>query len=401
MESKRKIFIKLFIILSPIYSFSQENKKSLELYGLIMTDAGYNFNTIDPDWYDMMRATKLPSYPNQFAPSGNIYYSVRQTKFGVRTTTPTSLGELKTQLDFDFVGFGKDAGQTTIHLVNAYAQLGKFGAGQTASVFMDPDVFPITLDYWGPTSRVFFFNIQIRYMPILKENERLAIALERPGGTADGGDYANTIELQGVKPVFKVPNLTLHYRRGGTWGYFQVAGIAKSIKWEDVSDTSAYNLSGSAFGWGWNLGTVIHATKKITFKIQGVYGQGIENYIADAPADIGLQSNPGNPSQPFKGKALPVFGFFSFAEISWSRTLQSSVGYSLEKIKNSDLQSANDFRKGQYGLINLRYNPVRNATVGIEYQYGRRDNFSDGFHSTGNKIQVSFEFNFSDKIIDK
>jgi len=41
--------------------------------------------------------------------------------------------------------FGKDAGQTTMHLINAYAQLGVIGVGQTASVFMDLEVFPATL----------------------------------------------------------------------------------------------------------------------------------------------------------------------------------------------------------------------------------------------------------------
>ena len=115
------------------------------------------------------------------------------------------MGELKTHFDFDFVGFGKDAGQTTFHLVNAYAQLGNVGAGQTASAFMDLDVFPETLDYWGPLSRVFFLNIQLRYVAIEKENGKLIFALERPGATADGGDYANSIELQNVKPVFKFP----------------------------------------------------------------------------------------------------------------------------------------------------------------------------------------------------
>ncbi len=94
-------------------------------------------------------------------------------------------------MDFDFVGFGKDAGQTTIHLVNAYAQLGKIGAGQTASAFMDLNVFPVTLDYWGPLSRVFFLNIQLRYASYRKrknrDDENSIVALERPGGTADGG----------------------------------------------------------------------------------------------------------------------------------------------------------------------------------------------------------------------
>ncbi len=388
------------IIIFPVYASAQEGKNWFEIYGTINTDIGHNFNTIHPDWFDVMRPTKLPSYRNEFGPGGNMFFSVRQSKFGIKSSSLTKLGELKTQFDFDLIGFGKDAGQTTIHLVNAYAQLGRFGIGQTASAFMDPDVFPETLDYWGPLSRVFMFNVQLRYIPIEKENERLIVALEKPGAKADGGDYTNSIEIQNIKPVFKVPNLTAQYRRGGNWGYVQIAGIAKSIQWQDVSPIT-YDLSGSAFGWGGNLGIVYKVSKKLTLKTQGVFGEGIENYVADAPADVALQSQPGNSLQPVQGKALPVWGFFSFAEITWSKVLRSSIGYSLEKIQNTDLQSANAFRKGQYAAVNLRYSPFYLMMFAVEYQYGRRDNFSDGFYSEANKIQFSFKFNFSEKIFRK
>jgi hypothetical protein len=100
-----------------------------------------------------------------------------------------------------------------------------------------------------------------------------------------------------------------------------------------------------------------------------------------------------------QGVALPAAGFFSFAEIKWNAKLECSIGYSMLKIDNSDLQSATAFSKGQYGLFNFRYYPVSNVMMGAEYQYGRRDNFSDGFHSNGNKIQLLFEFNFSEKIL--
>jgi len=53
--------------------------------------------------------------------------------------------------------------------------------------------------------------------------------------------------LEHVNPVFKLPNLTAHYRRGGKWGYVQIAGVAKRLGWEDSSDSSMYDLSGSAF----------------------------------------------------------------------------------------------------------------------------------------------------------
>src|SRR6185437_4057414 len=81
-------------------------------YGQIVTDAGYNFNSIDPDWFDVMRPSKLPSYKNEYGPDGNIFFSVRQTKFGIKSNTQTQLGELKTQFDFDLVGFGSLSGNT-------------------------------------------------------------------------------------------------------------------------------------------------------------------------------------------------------------------------------------------------------------------------------------------------
>ncbi|MFL5809422.1 MAG: DcaP family trimeric outer membrane transporter [Flavisolibacter sp.] len=394
MGISRNFFVFFFSILISVSSHAQ-TKNSLELYGFLITDAGYNFNTIDPLWYDVMRPTKLPSHQGQFAPEGNVFYSVRQTKFGVKSNVFIGRRELKTQFDFDFVGFGKDAGQTTFHVVNAYAQLGKFGVGQTPSVFMDTEVFPQTLDYWGPASRVFFLNVQIRYIPIQKTIERLIVALERPGATSDGGDYAGRIDLPAVKPQFIVPNLTAHYRNGGTWGYVQAGGIAKSIKWKDTSGSILYNLSGSAFAWGFNLSTILKLTKDIKLKVQGEYGTGIENYIADAGVDIGRESNPGNPSQPIKGQTLPIFGLFSFAEIDWNKSLKSSIGYSFVSIENSDMQSAEAFHKGRYALVNLRYQPVDNAMIGIEYQYGEKETFKNGFHSNSSKLQLSFEFFFS------
>lgn len=390
----RRLFFLVWIFI-PLLADAQQNN-SFELYGYVMTDAGYNFNSIDPNWFDVMRPSKLPSYKNQYGHDGSTFLSVRQTKFGMKTSTATSLGILRTHLDFDFIGFGKDAGQTTLHLVNAYAQLGKIGAGQTASPFMDLDVMPVTLDYWGPLSRVFYLNIQLRYAAIEKQNEKLIMALERPGGTADGGDYTNSIELKNVKPQFRFPNLTAQYRRGGNWGYVQVAGILKSMRWKDV-DTASYDLSGNATGWGFNLGTVINVSDQLKLKLQGVFGEGIQNYIADVTPDVGLKSQPGNTVQPAQGTALPVWAFFSFAEIKLTDKLQSTVGYSMEHISNSDLQAASAFKRGQYGLVNLRYYPVNNLMAGIEYQYGRRDNFRDGFYSTGNKIQLSFKFGFSYK----
>src|SRR5688572_1528655 len=64
---------------------------SLEIYGFAMLDIGHDFKQIDPAWFDTMRVTKLPSYKDQFGRDHNTFAGVRQTRIGVRTSTPTTL----------------------------------------------------------------------------------------------------------------------------------------------------------------------------------------------------------------------------------------------------------------------------------------------------------------------
>lgn len=47
-----------------------EEKNSINIYGFVMLDSGYEFVQIDPNWFDTERLTKLPSFHNEFAPSG-------------------------------------------------------------------------------------------------------------------------------------------------------------------------------------------------------------------------------------------------------------------------------------------------------------------------------------------
>src|SRR6267142_2973409 len=224
----------------------EEKKSSIDLYGFIMLDSGYDFKTNNPDWFDVIRPTKLPSFKTEFAPDGKVYYGVRQTRFGVKTSTPTSLGDLKTQFEFELFGVGAEAGETNFRLRHAYGELGQFGAGQTWSPFMDIDVFPNSFEYWGPNGMVFFRNVQFRWMPLKGRND-VTIALERPGATADQGPFAGRIELQGVTPKFDLPDLSGHVRFNRDWGYFQAAGMLRRIKWVDTTNDQ-FDLSGKATG---------------------------------------------------------------------------------------------------------------------------------------------------------
>lgn len=371
----------------------EATKSKLDLYGFVMLDSGYDFKTNDPNWFDVVRPTKLPSAPGEFAPDGKVYFGVRQTRFGVKTATDTALGKLKTLFEFELFGTGVDAGQTTFRLRHAYGELGAFGAGQTWSPFMDPDVFPNTIEYWGPTGMVFFRNIQFRWMPIRSDSTHLTFALERPGASADGGVYSDRIELTNVAAKFDMPDISWQARFLRKWGYLQVAGIFRKITWVNTAPTNPENIGRTVLGWGINTSSNLKLSKNDIARLQVVYGKGIQNYMNDAPIDVALE-NTSNPNHPVQGVPLPVLGVVSFIDHSWSDRFSSSVGYSLENIWNSNAETTSDFHQGHYAIANLLYHPIPKVMMGGEFQFGRRVNFSDGFNVNDYRLQFSFKYDW-------
>jgi hypothetical protein len=368
-------------------------KPRIEIYGFAMLDMGVNFNTINPNWFDTMRVNRLPTFEGQFGEDGSTFAGVRQSRLGARGFTPTALGELRTTFEFEMFGVGVDEGQTTFRLRHAYGELGKFGAGQYWSPFMDIDVFPNSLEYWGPTGMVFFRNVQARWMPI-QGDTRLTIAVERPGASGDAGLLADRIELQNVKGRSPLPDLTGEYRWGGSRGYFEVAGLLGQMKWDDQLD-DAFDLSGSATRWGINFSSNVKFGSATTLRLQWVTGEGIQNYMNDAPVDVGIVRNSGNVTRPIEGEAVPINGTVIFLDHNWSPMWSTSIGYSRTDIDNLEGQANDAYKTGQYALGNILYTPVAGVMMGGEVQWGRRESFRDLYTADGVKVQFSFRYNFS------
>jgi hypothetical protein len=228
-------------------------------------------------------------------------------------------------------------------------------------------------------------------MPI-QGDTRLTIALERPGASGDQGAYADRIELQNITPHFPLPDVSAEYRLARDWGYIEVAGLVRYIEWEDTL-ADAFDLSGDDIGWGVNVSSNIKLGDMV-LHLQAVFGEGIQNYMNDAPADVGPRNNFGDPRRPIVGEALPMVGLMAFLDINWSEKMTSAVGYSMLDIDNSSGQAANAFKHGDYALANVLFYPVKDVMFGPEIQWGRRENARDGFSSDDVRIQFSVKVNF-------
>jgi hypothetical protein len=260
---------------------------------------------------------------------------------------------------------------------------------------MDIDVFPNSIEYWGPSGMAFYRNVQARWMP-KQGDSRITVAIERPGASADQGLYADRIELGGVVPRFPVPDLSAEWRHAGGWGYVELAGIVREIKWDDTIP-DAFDLSGDVLGWGLNLSSNIKFSNSVV-RLSVLHGEGIENYMNEGPADIGIKPNPGNPVTPIEGKALPVTGVVAFLDHTWNPKWSSCIGYSMVDIDNSEGQAPDAFHRGDYALVNALYTPVPNLMLGPELQWIQRENNGGGDKTDDVGVQFSFKYSFSSMI---
>ena len=55
-----------------------------------MLDMGFQANQNDPNWFDVVRPTKLPAFANQFGEDGHFFAGVRQSRFGARAYVATT-----------------------------------------------------------------------------------------------------------------------------------------------------------------------------------------------------------------------------------------------------------------------------------------------------------------------
>ena len=53
-----------------------EEKPRMEIYGAAMLDMGYQTGQNDPNWFDVLRPTKLPSYEGEYGADGRYSYRI-------------------------------------------------------------------------------------------------------------------------------------------------------------------------------------------------------------------------------------------------------------------------------------------------------------------------------------
>jgi len=375
------------------------SKLSAKVYGFVMADAIYDFKRVDPDWQDTLRVTTIPTESGLYGNDGNFVFSVRQSRLGISG----DYGEdITYKLEGELFGVGSDQGQTTLRVRHAWATYKNFGMGQTWSNFMDIDIFPNTIDYWGPTGMVFYRNKQARYTFPMGEDE-FSVSIEDPDTALSVGRFRDTdnCDLPTAPPdcestdstaadVFQsyndIPDLSARYRNNGDFGHYQVAGIVRKLGYErlDTGDDD-YEV-----GWGINTSAGLKTWGDDVLKLQLVYGEGIGNYMNDGGLDIAPDS--ANILRA-SAETVPITGISTYYDHYWNDKWSTSVGWSMIDLDTSSGQDDSEFKRGQIAQINLLHYPADHVMLGTEFIWGEREDIS-GNTGTDYRIQFSLKVDF-------
>lgn len=358
---------------SPRFIFFDDSKNFIfGVGGYVQMNAVYDFNGL-PD-YNFFTTSQIA--PNGKQPGSSYGMTLGQSKLFFKLVGNTNVGKLVSYLEMQFEG-----PSNTPVLQQAFVQFRGFTLGQTWSTFCDMSAVPTTIDQEGPSSGIEVRQPMIRYTQHFTEGLQASLALEYAKATYTTGDFTRTIRQ-------KVPDIPLNIRytmKNGS--HLQAGAVLRNISYQNT----VTNKDKMRTAWGVMGSGSINLNSNNIFMFQGVYGKGIANYIQDI-SSLGYDLIPQADANG-KLKTSSMWGVFGAIQHNWNPKLYSSLIYSYARMENRGTLATNSYKYAQYAGVNLLWNFTEFGTTGIEYEYGRRNNF-DKAYGNANRINAMIQYRF-------
>lgn len=351
---------------SPRFIFFDDNKNFIfGVGGYVQLTGVYDFNGVQD--YNYFTTSSIALKGHQ--PGASYGMTVGQSRLFFKLVGNTDVGKLVSYIEMEFEG---DQGAPLLR--QAFVQFRGFTLGQTWSTFGDMSAVPTTIDEEGPSSGIEIRQPMIRYTQKFNDHWQGALALEYAKASYSTNDFSKDISQ-------KVPDIPLNIRytmKNGS--HLQAGGILRNISYKDMVSDKDRMMT----GWGVMMSGNINLCKKTSFMFQGVYGKAISNYIQDI-SGIGYDLVP-NPNHNGKLKAPGAWGAFGAFEQNWTSKLSSSLIYSYARLESKGTLDGTTYKYAQYAGVNLLWDFTEYGTTGIEYVFGRRNDFN---HDYGNASRIN------------
>ena len=362
----------------------------IDVAGFMQLDAIHDFDRVDPAWTGALRPTRIaircPGEPG-CGPPGEMSFSVRASRLAVHGRVPSAIGEVRTLFEFDLFGVASDAGRTTFRLRHAWGELGRLGAGQTSSLFMDGDAFPLAIEYWGPPGLVAIRTAQLRYTAVRRPGMTVAVSAEAPTSSIDIGRALEADDTLGLRRRTVLPDFHVQWRLARPWGHAQVSAVLTSTGFESTRTADGRptvlrtggGVSASARArlapWGSVVGQV-------------TTGRGIAGYVNEGGVDLAPAA-----TLPLRPRLVPSRAWSLYWEQRLANAVQLVVGGSEHRQWPSALQDEDALVSARYATLDLRYTPAPDVLLVGSLQHAVRVTNESG-RGDATRIQLAVRWLF-------
>lgn len=354
-----------------LFILSADKNMQMRILGSVRAAFNYsdqnlsNKSSLDP--YD------IPTNLSTLSP--NYYASLSQTRFGFEVTRQTKkAGDIFIRMEMDFA-----SSTNNLRLRHAYGQFKRLLVGQTWSLFSNVSYTPATVSFDGIAGSIFTRTPQIRFFGKINNQLKWAAAIEYSQPDFIIPDSIKVSLLQ------VIPDLTSKIEFNNDLFSGSISGVITTISGRDTTDKISY---GFGIGVSFSGQFTIQEKNKILFSITS--GQAISHFIG---VFSGQQQDAAYDPVNKVFKALPsTSGFISYNR-DLIKNLIANVSLGFAAINNKDFQSDDDYSYGYNALINVFWEPVEGARLGLEFANGQRFDIGSN-RGMANKISMLLYYDF-------
>lgn len=309
--------------------------------------------------------------------AGGTSFDAALSRILLDARAPTPNGSVRGYIEVDLNSANN--GSLAFQLRHAYgvwrAGPGALTAGHTWSTGMDLGVLPEGLTEPTISGAIFQRQAQLRWSQGVTDHFKFDVALE-DGTSSDAtitGPWRATTRL----PDF----IAATEWSWGSAGHVRVTGMLRQIR---ITHDSGRSMSEAASGV--SLSGHVGVGKRDKLALGANLGKGGGRYLLGLPGGSAGFLDVVDERLELQSAA----GAFATYRHVWTARLRSTAAYSRAWVEDASWQAPGDFDSSTFGLVNLLWSPLHYVTLGVEYQYGRRET-KDGASRDNQRIMFGVQ----------
>jgi len=304
----------------------------------------------------------------------NFYADLSLTRLGFEVTRRTrKMGDLFIRIETDF------AGSNGYRIRHAYGQLGSVLIGQTWTLFSNANFVAATVSRDGAAGSTVFFTPQVRYSRVINNTLNWQASIEYSTPNIEVPDSIN------ARLVQVIPDLIgrLNYKKDKL--SFRVAALITTISGTDTTDVVSYSFGGGASFAGMYEFSEVNT---LHFSFTSTYAASrFMDLFSGKNEDIAY-----NPQEQIFEALFATGGLIAWSHV-WPKNLSSTLSGGFATISNRYFQPDNAYNYSYNALINVFWQPVEGARLGIEYASGERWN-KNGERGRATRFSILMYYDF-------